>query len=130
MRTMLTAGRIPATRWIYDCSPTHVACLRGHQEDDARIMSLNLRQVSDSYQPYAPRATYWEGIPGDFWVVLAHTGDHYITIAVDPPTGEAAWAVYEWGTDDCWDRGTGRVQHESLESIAFLAGRALGESLS
>ena len=128
MRTMLTAGRVPATRWIYDCSPTHVGCLRAHQEDDAAILARNLRQVSDSHYPYAPRETYWEGIPGDFWVIIDR--DHYATIAVDPETGDAAWAVYEWGTDDCWDRGAGRVQDDSVESIAFLAGRAMREALS
>jgi hypothetical protein len=128
MRTMLAAGRVPATRWIFDCSPTDLKAVRGHHEKDAEILSRNYKPVFDSRYPYAPPETRWEGIPGDFWVIL--DADHYITIAVDPETGDAAWAVYEWGTDDCVDRSTGRVQDESVESVAFLAGRALGEALS
>ena len=128
MRTTLAAGRIPATAWIFDCSPTHPGCLKHHHEDDARMMGRSLLPVIDTMHPYGPVHTYWDGPVGDFWVILDR--DHYITIAVDPETGDAAWAVYDWGTDDCWDRGKGRVQDSSPQAIAFLAGRAIGEALS
>ena len=128
MKTMLASGRIPATRWIFDCSPTDYSALRSHHEDDSAILARQLLPMTDVMHPYGPAHEYWDGPLGDFWVVLS--ADYYATVAVDPEGGEAAWAVYDWGTDDCVDRGKGRVATGAVEEVAFLAGRALSEALS